>query len=160
MNRMPVAALLPLLLLAACADRPLHADTRSFEWLAGCWRAERPDGSYDEMWLPPAPDGTVGIARRIRDGRTVTHEHLRIRLLPDATLAYIAHPSGQNETTFRMVGHQPGLLTFENPTHDFPNRIVYQYEDSNSLNARIEGQVDGEFRAVVFPLKRIACDEY
>ena len=35
------------------------------------------------------------------------------------------------------------LVVFENPTHDFPQRIIY-WKDGNDLRARIEGTMNGK----------------
>ena len=143
------------LLLGACADVPVPADTRSFDWLAGCWRAERDNGYYEETWLKPVADGSLGASREVRGGRTVSHEFMRLELRPDGSLAYLASPSGQEPTEFRAIEHSPGKLVFENPQHDYPTRIVYQYVDLNALLARIEGP--GGARAVDYPMHRVEC---
>jgi hypothetical protein len=46
---------------------------------------------------------------------------------------------------------------FENPTHDFPQRVIYRRE-GDSLLGRIEGMTNGQQKAVDFPLKRVSCD--
>ena len=46
---------------------------------------------------------------------------------------------------------------FENPAHDFPQRVIYK-RDGDKLNARIEGTKDGKTRGIDFPYTRIACD--
>jgi len=45
----------------------------------------------------------------------------------------------------------------ENWEHDFPQRIIYERDEDGSLAARIEGEVNGEFRMVPFPMKRKSC---
>jgi hypothetical protein len=45
-----------------------------------------------------------------------------------------------------MVAAGPTEAVFENPGHDFPQRIIYRRE-GDSLIARIEGEVDGRRRS-------------
>jgi hypothetical protein len=144
--------------LSGCADVPMNPDTRSFDWLAGCWHVDRADGGYDEFWLPPTADGTIGVSREVRRGRTVAYEFLRIELRPGPVVAYIAAPSGQAPAEFLLAEHEPGKLVFENPKHDFPTRIEYRLIDLNTLLARIAGTRNGATQTVDYPLRRVACE--
>lgn len=146
------------LALSACADAPRRPDAGAFDWLAGCWRLDRGDGAYEEMWLPARADGTLGVAREVRGGRTVSHEFQRIEVRPDGSAVFIAQPRGQEPAEFRMVEHGQGRIAFENPQHDFPTRIEYRLVDLNVLHARIFGTVDGQTRTVEYPMQRIACE--
>jgi hypothetical protein len=144
------------LLLTACADVAITPDTRSIDWLTGCWRAERADGYYEEAWLPPTADGTVGVSREVRGGRTTAWEFLKIELRGGGVIAYIAQPSGQARAEFLMSRHEPGRLVFENREHDYPTLIEYRYRELNVLTAHIEG-ANGA-RSVDYPMQRIDCD--
>ncbi|MGH8854313.1 MAG: hypothetical protein ACREWI_08545 [Telluria sp.] len=42
---------------------------------------------------------------------------------------------------------------FENPAHDFPQRIIYRRVGDTGLHARIEGKGKG----IDFPMRRTAC---
>lgn len=151
--------LLPLLaLLAACGTAPIAQDTRSFDWLTGCWQQERPDGFVEEVWLAPAANGTLGLGREVRGGRTVSWEFMRIELRGAGELYFIAAPSGQAATEFRVAEHAPGVLAFENAAHDFPSRVEYRYVGLNAITARISGSVQGRAQAVEYAMERVSCD--
>jgi Domain of unknown function (DUF6265) len=153
-------ALLAAALLAGCPDVPIRTGTDSIDWLTGCWRLERDNGYYEETWLAPTADGTLGVSREVRGGRTVAYEHLRVELRAGGVIAYVARPSGQAQAEFLMTGHSPGRLVFENPTHDFPTRIEYRYGDPNAITATIQGPgKDGETRTIEYPLQRIECKD-
>ena len=85
-------------------------------------------------------------------------EFLQIRQEGDSIL-YVARPSGQEGAAFLLTGRDVTTLTFENPSHDFPRRIVYTRVGGDSIGARIEGIVDGKPRAEYFPMKRVGCEE-
>jgi hypothetical protein len=55
----------------------------------------------------------------------------------------------------RSLGSTQWEAVFENPDHDFPNRIIYRTPDADSLFARIEGKRNGRVSGVDFSLKRI-----
>lgn len=140
---------------AAAAELPSMA---SLDWLSGCWASDGGEPGSGEFWTPLAGDTLFGISRTVRDGRTAAHEFVQIRPLPEGGIAYIALPSGQAQAAFRLVSVNGREAVFENPDHDFPQRVGYRLEDGGRLAAWIEGTRDGETRRVDFPLTRTDCD--
>jgi hypothetical protein len=65
---------------------------------------------------------------------------------------------GAKPTVFRMITGSDGEVVFENPEHDFPQRIIYRRESADALFARIEGQEKGVNKAMDFRFKRSKCD--
>lgn len=123
-------------------------------WLAGCWSSVGGEPGSGECWLAPAGGAMIGLSRTVRGGKVVAHELVQIRQV-DGVLAYVALPSGQSEATFPLARSGPFELVFENPEHDFPQRIVYRL-DGDRLDARIEGAMDGTERSIPFPMVRAA----
>jgi len=160
--RSPIAATALLLaLLSPLASPPARAEEAQLErlsWLAGCWAAEKGEPGSVEHWLPPAGGTMLGIGRTVKNGRTVEHEFLQIRLNAEGQVVYIALPSRQKEATFVATSIGDRAVTFENPAHDFPQRILYQAVGETGLAARIEGQRNGTTRGIDFPMKRVACE--
>jgi len=56
-----------------------------------------------------------------------------------------------------MVSVNDREVIFENPDHDFPQRIIYRLLSDEDLLGRIEGTINGKARAVDFPMKRTEC---
>ena len=127
-------------------------------WLAGCWAVEGGEPGSEEVWLAPAGGTLLGVSRTVRGGKTVAHELLQIRERAPGELVFIALPSGQPEATFRLVSTDPRALVFENPDHDFPQRVLYRLEGEGTLHARVEGTEDGQVKGFDFPLRRRPCD--
>lgn len=100
----------------------------------------------------------LGVARTVKNGRTVEHEFLQIRLNAEGKIVYIAQPSRQKEATFTATSVSETAVTFENPQHDFPQRISYRALPGDRLAARIEGLRGGSLRGIDFPMKRVPCD--
>ena len=57
-----------------------------------------------------------------------------------------------------MVSLGDREVVFGNSDHDFPQRIIYRLTSDEDLLGRIEGTIDGEERAVDFPMKKIDCE--
>jgi hypothetical protein len=142
---------------ATAASRGGATDISGLAWLTGCWASETGDAGSGEQWMAPAGGSLLGMSRTVRDGRTVAYEFLRISATDDGSLTYTAQPSGQAEATFTLVSLGDSEVVFENPHHDFPQRIVYRV-DQGVLQARAEGWRGDRHRVVHFPMQRASCE--
>jgi hypothetical protein len=146
--------------LVACAPRtePLRLvgeDPRldALGWLSGSWAGVVDGARVEEHWTVPAGGSLLGMNRTVAGGRTLFFELLRIEVRDDG-IVYLASPRGRHPPTpFRLAGMTERQVVFENPEHDFPQRIIYS-RDGDSLHARIEGMQDGELRASDWTLLR------
>ena len=139
----------------AAQEKPAIAIDR-VAWLQGCWESVSPQRTVEEHWLSPRGRSMIGVGRTVRGDRLVEYELVVLRE-QDGQLAYQAHPSGQPSAVFlsRTVGD--GEVLFENPTHDFPQRVGYRRDGPDALLAWIEGTRNGQIRRVEFPYRRVAC---
>ncbi len=97
----------------------------------------------------------LGTGRTVVDGKLTEYEFVVIRER-DGALVYEAHPSGQPAGEFTATSVGDASLQFENPQHDFPQRIGYRRRGAR-LDAWIEGTISGKSRRVEFPYERVAC---
>ena len=149
-----------LLLLATLALAQEPAFTiNDLAWLKGCWISNRNDRAITEHWLKPAGGTMLGISRTVADGKTVEFEFMQIRAEANGEIRFIAKPSGQPEATFKLIKGSAREVIFENPRHDFPQRVIYRLQSDGSLLGRIEGVSKGKEKAVDFPMSREQCDE-
>ena len=99
----------------------------------------------------------LAISRTVRDSKTIGFEYLRITETGGESLILVAAPSGQNPTRFSLLSLTDNEVVFENPAHDFPQRIIYRLGNGGTLLGRIEGESDGRNKVVDFPMTRIDC---
>jgi hypothetical protein len=125
-------------------------------WLQGCWQLTSGDRIVEEHWTSPKAGAMLGSGRTIRAGKLVEHEFVLLAER-DGRLAYQAHPSGQPSTTFSSKETDETSVVFEDPAHDFPQRVGYRRVAADQLLAWIEGTVSGKPRRVEFPYRRIDC---
>ncbi|MGH8494761.1 MAG: DUF6265 family protein, partial [Gammaproteobacteria bacterium] len=64
-----------------------------------------------------------------------------------AGIVFTTVPLGQAQTDFLLVSASGNRAVFENPAHDYPQRIIYWLENDDILAARIEGTVKGATRS-------------
>ena len=98
----------------------------------------------------------IGEAYSFVGGEERTNERLRLFAVGD-TLVYAATPTGQRMTEFRSATSTGSEITFANPAHDFPQRIIYRRVPPDSLIARIEGDRNNRIQPVTFPFRKIDC---
>lgn len=148
--------LLPALLLAAVSTA--QADPFApVAWMAGCWAQTGREAGSVEQWTAPAGGLMLGMARIVKDGRAVEFEFMQLRADADGQLSFIAQPQGRPPTAFKLVHPSDAEARFENPAHDFPQRVIYRRTAPDQLVARIEGERNGKTRAIDFPMQRTAC---
>ena len=126
----------------------------ALKFLTGCWALESKGALVDEAWSRPAGGVMAGYSRTVRGDRLVTLEYLRIEPR-DGVLVYVPTIRGK-ETVFKAVKVTAGEAIFENPEHDFPQRIIYRKSDTG-LFARVES-MDGK-KGVDYLYGRAACSD-
>ncbi|MBI1789276.1 MAG: hypothetical protein HYR60_17215 [Acidobacteria bacterium] len=143
-----------LLLLMATA-----ADLNQLSFMTGCWEGKRGAVSLEEHWTRPAAGTMLGMSREVKDGRTIFSEFMRIEE-KDGVITYMARigDAKVSATPFRLIRLSDSEAVFENPAHDFPQRILYRKPPGGGLHARIEGTDKGQPRGVDFPFQRGQCD--
>lgn len=150
-----LAALLALPVLPTQAQ-PEH-ELQKLAWLAGCWAPDGAEPGSVEHWLPLAGDTLLGLSRTVKRGRTTGHEFMQIRRNAAGRIDFIATVGEQKPVAFALVSLSETEAQFENPAHDFPQRVVYALEQG-VLKARIEGQTQGRSKRIDFTMRRIRCE--
>ncbi len=149
--------MLPFLIYSSIGSQTRKPTLNDLHWLSGCWDNGDTLYRYEEQWMKPAGTSLLGMSRTVANGKTVAHEFLQIRQEKNGNIFYVANPSGQEQEFFKLGKFEPGELVFENPEHDFPQRIIYRLK-GDSLIARIEGTSKGKQRSSDFPMIRAKCD--
>lgn len=151
-----------LYVLAFCVGISAQSNAKKVEdlaWLSGCWesndKAKR--SVFSEQWMKPAGGMMLGIGRTVKNDKAVDYEFMRIEQRGD-DIFFIAKPrANKEETPFKLMELASSEATFENPDHDFPQRVVYKRQGTK-LTGRIEGNRNGKVLGIDFPMMRITCE--
>lgn len=154
--RMTVAVPVLAALLLAVMPPPSAsaAPIDSLEWMCGTWGD--PAESL-ESWLAPVDGLMLGVNRTVRPGKMPFFEFLRIEQRPEG-IVFVASPLGRAGTDFPLQDLGAERVAFENPEHDFPQRIAYWLEGDSLVAEASAGE--GESRQVQSFrwARRAACD--
>ena len=134
-------AILAMAAAAVLAAASPAATVDDLAWLAGQWSREEGERWTEESWTPPRGGVMLGHSRSGRGDRLREFEFLRVQAGADGVPAYIAQPGGREPVVFPLVGRDGMSATFENPAHDYPQRIIY-VRDGDTLTATISA-IDG-----------------
>jgi hypothetical protein len=146
-------ALLVSLLVLVGGTRP--DDVETLAWMSGCWAFTEGDLIVEEAWLGPRAGLMMGVSRTVRGDRIVATEQIEMAN-DSAGVVYRAWPSRQAPATFRATAIGPDHVAFENPGHDFPQRIRYRLLEGGAvLHARVES-LDGA-NGFDLPYRRTEC---
>lgn len=125
-------------------------------WLAGCWQQRVGDTVTDEQWMSPSGGAMIGMSRTVTDKRMRAWEALRV-IGDSGRVVYIAQPNGGRATRFTGSAVTDTVAVFENPQHDFPQRIAYRRVHADSLLVRISAVRDGAERGMDMAFRRVPC---
>ena len=100
----------------------------------------------------------VGFNRRVKKGEVEFFEYFRIVKRNDRFIYIVKPATAKTETEFVLTSLKNKTAVFENPQHDFPQRIVYKLADKETIAVRVEAEKDGKTRGFGFPMKRVGCD--
>lgn len=127
-------------ILALAAAVPTQASAGNLTWLSGRWCGGAGSERVEEIWLEPNGEHLLGVSRTTKDGQLASFEFLRIGP-GDRVPTYFAQPGGRPPTAFAHTDGGDAWVRFENPAHDFPQRIEYR-RDGDRLRAEIAGPGD------------------
>jgi hypothetical protein len=134
------AAALALLLMG---QAPPPARVSDLAWMSGRWVPETWNERWqEEIWSEPRGGIMLGYGRSGDGERLQEFELLRIQADEDGVPIYYAQLGNRAPVGFRLVAHDAAGATFENPQHDFPQRIRYERVGSDTMWATISA-LDG-----------------
>ena len=129
-------------------------DIDKIGFMAGCWES----AGTVEMWTKPAGGSMLGLSRTVRKGKLTSSEFMTISESAKG-LVFEARPGlAASPTKFAVKEISATSVTFENSSHDFPQRVIYRLMKPGELLGRIEGAKGGKTMAVDFPYKRASCE--
>lgn len=125
-------------------------------WLLGKWGNTSAEGNLTETWRQENDSTFVGDSFVTVEIDTVFHENVVLEQKNDS-LFYKVTVKGQNNNepvAFYLTTANDDQLVFENPKHDFPNKITYSKISNDSLVAEISGMKDGKQSKELFAMKK------
>lgn len=132
--------LIPIISFAQNKDG-IKAEFERLYWLNGAWNQTnitKPGRALVEQWNKSGDYEMKGQSTTTQNGDTVYVERITL-LIKDNTIYYVADvPQNKQPIYFKLISITGNGFVCENPEHDFPKKISYQFTGSQ-LKATISG---------------------
>jgi hypothetical protein len=142
------------LCLLLCVMPLMAGELDKLAFLKGCWSGS----DTFEMWMKPDAGSIMGAGRTVRNGKLHNSEFFSVTETADGVTLHVLLKLGGSVTQFKAKELTDSSVVFENPAHDYPQRVIYRKNADGSLLGRIEGVSEGKERAFDYPMKRAKCD--
>lgn len=143
----PIHCLAPLLALLLAVGSAVAEDAepakpkpdpqaaiKSLGWLAGTWTGSVGPGTWEAVYTTASGGEVMSTNKEIRDGKVVSFEFERF-FVKGADVVMTPYVKGINKVAFTLTKNDPAAkrAIFENPKHDFPQRIDYHRQGNDLL---------------------------
>ena len=132
------------------------AEIEKVSWLIGNWENISKEGTLLESWEKKNDSTLIGTSFFIQNKDTIFTEQIALEER-EKELFYIPTVSDQNNgkpVSFMLTSATKKQLVFENPAHDFPQKITYNAIGKDSLIAEVSGLQNGKMHSEVFNMKK------
>lgn len=130
-------------------------DITKLSWITGCWELSHGAMVIEEQWTKPRGGIMLGVSRTVKGDKVVSTEFLKIA--PEGgVLVYTPRIGSRVPVPFKLLRISDSEVVFENPTHDFPQRIIYRKQEGG-LFARVEAGEKGKEKGQDIPMKKASC---
>jgi len=127
--------------IISCSGQQAIVD---LDFVVGTWQIE--DRATYEEWIVQC-DQLNGISYKLSDGERMISETLLIRRVGDNVIYEATVPSQNDGKTipFTLNLDVSDMMSFENPAHDFPQKIQYQRISNDKILVHVLGPDDKGF---------------
>lgn len=129
----------------------------SLSQIEGTWVMRFDSAAVYEKWEKVNDTLYTGSSFEVSGGDSILTESLQI-VSNDEGVFYIPTVTDQNDgkpVAFKMAEREGNIYVFENPQHDFPTNITYEFLPGNKLKATVSGLVNEEMRSLEFDFEKV-----
>jgi len=150
--RIPITVF--LLIFVSMSNSQCHKNLDELSWIVDNWINSSGSIVSHEHWIKVNDTLFEGGSETIKDGDAVFTEKLKI-IVKDEDIFYVADVEHNPAPVyFKLIVSESNKAVFENPGHDFPQKITYEV-NGGDLHAYIEGPgKEGKWQQVDFYFTR------
>lgn len=148
--------LLLIATLTSCKKSKEFSKIVVADWLLGKWENNSADGNLSETWKKINDSIYNGESYFIKGKDTLHFENIKLEQKGE-DLTYKTSIKGQNNDkpiALKLIKSEVKQLVFENPKHDFPQKIVYSQITKESLVIQISGIQQGKPSSERYSMKK------
>lgn len=155
----PFLLLSSLSILVSCQNKSEKQFDKleKMNWLVGQWENKTPEGYLTETWVKDNDSTFSGQTYFIIREKDTVHSESIVLTQVNEDLIYRPTVKGQNNdepVDFKLTSDAENSFIFENPKHDYPQKIVYRKVNDKSLVATITGIQQGKQSTESYPMSK------
>jgi uncharacterized protein DUF6265 len=118
-----------------------------FHSIIGIWAMETKKGPLFESWEKVNDSTLKSRSYKVNGKDTLILEQVEL-VKREGKIMYIPIVDENNNrpVVFTLIKLEKETYIFENKKHDFPQRIIYNLPQNNTMHAWIEGDINGQFK--------------
>lgn len=126
---------------------------KTFDWIVGLWQRtnEEPDQLTYEEWVKVNDEEYSGKGWMMKQKDTAFIEYLTIHKIDNLWYYTADVPENKNPVSFHIYLIEEAYFIAQNNEHDFPKKIEYRKDNSDSLLAI----VSDDFKSLRFNFRKI-----
>lgn len=135
-----------------------YSSIKNADWFIGEWANKSAEGELTERWKKVNDSVYYGesyfvtLSKDTAFAETVQLEEANGKLAFTVT---VPNQNNEKPVRFEATSFTKSQIVFENPKHDFPNKIVYNRVGKDSLVAQIYGTQKGKPATEKFKMKKV-----
>lgn len=165
-NTLSYAVVLATAALFSCAENKSETtdnasatggELEKVSWLLGTWQNNSAEGTATEAWTRENDSTLTATSYFVANGADTVSTETILLQERGGKLFYVPTVKDQNQgqpVNFTLTTISDKQLVFENPEHDFPQKITYTRITNDSVVAEISGMIEGKMNAQAYPMKR------
>lgn len=155
----PFLLITALSVLVSCQNKSdkQFEKLEKMSWLIGQWENTTTEGHLTETWNKVNDSTFTGQAYFIINKKDTVHNESIVLTQVGDDLIYRPTVKGQNNdeaVDFKLTSEAENSFSFENPEHDYPQKIVYKKINEKSLVATISGKQQGKPSTESYPMQK------
>lgn len=154
-----VSVLFATLFVASCKKEEEKAlqEIDKVKWIVGEWENKSKDGVLTENWERISDTVFDAVCYFVHGKDTLHNEKIRLKQAENAIIysPTVKGENGNRPVHFKMTSINANELVFENPKHDYPQKIVYTKVTEDSLVTKISGMIKGKPYSESYPMKKV-----
>ena len=129
---------------------------KTAHWLLGSWEFKTTDAILSENWTKIKDSTYYGQSGVVKSNDTLHFETITLQQNREE-LTYLTTILGENNDkpiSFVLTETTENQLIFENPTHDYPQKISYNHVSKDSLVTETSGVQSGKPSSEKYLMKK------
>ncbi|PJJ79188.1 DUF6265 family protein [Mucilaginibacter auburnensis] len=145
---------LPVLTIILCSFITADNFATLHQLVGGTWKMKKKDGYTCEKWVKVNGNELKSTAFNIKGKDTSVYESVSLTN-KNGVIAYTVTGAGNSQpVAFKLTTVNNNQFIFSNPAHDFPQQVVYQFINPDSIHAWVDGKYNGKVEKIDFYYKR------